>query len=122
MGLLTNPALIAAMEFGGLKFIASGEGGLKISFGSFSFAVNNPLVLAGIAIIALFFLFRWGIKKFLIFNFILAGSIYLMVKADTFIINFFGKEEGEFFTLLTKPLFVFIVGFVFIYYTFIDRE
>lgn len=95
---------------------------MKISFGSFSFTVDNPLLWGSVAIIALFFLFRWGIKKFFIFNFILGGSIYLMIKADTFIINYFGKEEGEFFTLLTKPLFVFIVGFVFIYYTFIDKE
>ena len=95
---------------------------VKISLGSFSFTFDNPLQWVSVAIIALFFLFRCGIKKFFIFNFILGGSIYLMMKADTFIINFFGKEEGDFFTLLTKPLFVFIVGFVFIYYTFIDKE
>lgn len=95
---------------------------VKIALGSFSVVLNNPFYWAGFALIAFFFLSRWGIKKFFIFNCILASCVYLMVRADTFIIDIFGKEEGEFFTLLSKPLFLFIIGYVFVYYTFIDRE
>lgn len=94
----------------------------KISFGSFSVVIDNPMFWACAALIALFFLSRWGIKKFIIFSFILAGCFYLMQKTDTFIIDYFGKEEGEFYTILVKPFFMFIIGFVFIYYTFINKE
>lgn len=95
---------------------------IKVSAGSFSFAIDNPFFWISVAFIAFFFLFRWGLKRFLIFIIVLAGSLFLMEKADTYIINLFGKEEGEFYALLTKPLFIFICGFLFIYYTFINKE
>lgn len=95
---------------------------IKVSFGSFSFILGNPLFWISAALIVAFLLYRMGIKKFVIFSFITSGCFYLMFKIDKYIINFFGKEEGEFYTLLTKPLFVFIIGFFFIYYMFIQRD
>lgn len=106
------------MLVGNGAFIAK----IRISFGSFSHTIDNPILWGSIAIVVLFFLYHWGIKKFFIFSFVLSGSIYLMFQADQYIVDIFGKEEGEFYTLLTKPFFAFIIGFVFIYYTFIDRE
>ena len=94
----------------------------KLIIGSFSFVVDNPLWWVAVVCIALFFLYHWGLKNFVVFCCIVAACIFLMQRLDTFVFDIFGRQEGELYVLLTRPFFVFIIGFVFIYYTFVHKD
>ena len=95
---------------------------LQVHFGSYRFSFDNPIFWISVAIIILFFLRHWGIKRLFSFSIITSILIFLMFKADAYIINIFGVEEGGYYALLTKPLFVFVIVFVFIYYGFIMKD
>lgn len=95
---------------------------VSISFGSFKVIVENPLFWAGGVVILLFLLIRWGIRKFLSFSIVIAALLFSMFKVDSYIVSIFGKEEGSFYTVLTKPLFLFLIAFVVIYYGFIWKD
>jgi hypothetical protein len=95
---------------------------ISISFGAQKIKIDNPLFWIGVIIILLFFLRWWGIKKFISFSLIISVLLFLMFKADSFIAGYFGKDEGNFYGLLAKPLFLFFIGIVFVYYVFLKKE
>jgi hypothetical protein len=95
---------------------------ISIFFGSFKISLGNPLFWIGVVIILLFLLRQVGIKKLLSLSIIVSILLFLMFKVDGVIVNYFGKEDGNFCTVLTKPLFIFIIAVVFVYYIFLSKE
>lgn len=95
---------------------------INISLGDYNIIVGNPIFWIGVFVILLYFLRSWGIKKVISFGLIVSALLFSMFRFDDFISSFFGKEEGNYYALLTKPVFLFLMAFVFIYYAFINRE
>ncbi|NQU19085.1 hypothetical protein HQ550_02900 [bacterium] len=95
---------------------------IKISFGSLKVIIGSPLFWVGVIVILLFFLRRWGLKKFISFSIVISVLLFLMFRLDSFIVNLLGKEEGIPFSFLTKPFFLAAIAFVFLYYNFMRKE
>lgn len=95
---------------------------VSVSFGSSKMIIGNPLFWIGFIVILLFLLIRWGIKKFFSFSIIISTLLFSMFRVDNFIVSYFGREEGNFYSVLTKPLFLFLIAFVVIYYFFIWKD
>lgn len=95
---------------------------LEVTVGTFKFNINNPWYWAG-ALFVLLVLWRWwGIKKLLSFSIIISLLIFLMFRFDTIITEHLGKEEGSPFAMLTRPFFIALCGFVFLYYGFLRKD
>lgn len=94
---------------------------INVSFGSFKFSLENPWFWTGVVFVLVVLWRWWGIKKLLSFSIIIAILIFSMFKLDAVIMNRLG-EEGREYTLLTKPFFIGVCAFVFLYYGFIRKE
>ncbi|MBL7197567.1 MAG: hypothetical protein ISS47_05670 [Candidatus Omnitrophica bacterium] len=95
---------------------------INISLGSFKVSLGNPLFWAGVIIIVALLLRWWGIKKLISFSIITSVLLFLMFKLDSIITDSLGKDEGNPFALLTKPFFLALTAFVFIYYSFLRKD
>ncbi len=95
---------------------------IVFTFSSFKVGLGNPVFWICAFIILLVFLNRWGLKKILSFSVIISVLLFLMFKVDRIVIDIFGREEGNLYSVLTKPIFLFLIAVVLIYYAFIYKE
>jgi len=96
-------------------------GRIVVSFGNYNLSFGNPWFWVGVGTV-LFLLWRWwGIKKLLSFSIIICGLMFLMFKSDVAIKNYLG-EEGKEYAFLTKPFFIAVSAFIFLYYAFIRKD
>ena len=93
-----------------------------LDFGSFKIGLGNPFFWIGIIIISLILLFRWGVRKFLSFSILFSALLFSIYKIDQFIVAFFGKEEGELYTVLAKPFFLCLFAFLVFNYSFLNKD
>lgn len=79
---------------------------------------KSRIIPISMAIVLIFFLRLWGFKKTLSFSLIIFLLLLVMFRVDNFIVGLFGKSEGSLIAVLVKPIFVFVMAFVFLYYCF----
>jgi len=83
--------------------------------------VDNPLSIIGGIIIFIFLLRCWGIKKIISCSVVVGILVFLMIRIDNLVLQTLGNSEGEYFTMLVKPFFVFIIALTFLYFSFIKE-
>ena len=95
---------------------------IEVTLGNNKFTIDNPWFWAGIIFVLVVLWCWWGFKRLLSFTAVISLLFFLMMRTEFIVNNYFGEDEGSSFAMLTKPFFMALAAFIFLYYAFLNRD